>query len=371
MSNVLVTGGAGFIGSHLVNALLHKGHKVRVLDAFIKQVHGDNPRQLPSDVEVIKGDVRDREAVRKSLEGTECIFHLAAEVGVGQSMYEIHRYIDANTTGTAIFLEELIAKREQIKKLLVASSMSIYGEGAYICPSDRKMISPVPRTAKQLARHEWELRCDECEEELKPIGTPETKPPHPTSVYAVSKKDQEEYCLIVGKAYNIPTVALRFFNIYGPGQSLSNPYTGAIAIFSSRLMNNQPPLIFEDGLQSRDFTYVTDVAEANISAMESDAANYEAINVGTGIATPIIDIVPMVADGLGVNIKPQVIGKFREGDIRHCVADISKAKKLLGYEPKVALKEGITKLLDWLKEQDANDAVEKATAELKARGLVK
>lgn len=371
MSNVLVTGGAGFIGSHLVNGLLQKGHKVRVLDAFIEQVHGNNPRQLPSEVEVIKGDVRDREAVRKSLAGIDNVFHLAAEVGVGQSMYEIHRYVDANTTGTAIFLEELVALNGQIKKLVVASSMSIYGEGAYMCPGNGKMISPPPRTGEQLARREWELRCNDCDEELKPIGTPETKPLHSTSVYAVTKKDQEEYCLIIGKAYNIPTVALRYFNIYGPGQALSNPYTGAIAIFSSRLMNNQPPLIFEDGLQSRDFTYVSDVADANILAMESDASNYEPINIGTGIATSIIDIVPMVAEGLGINIESQVVGKFREGDIRHCVSDISKAKNLLGYEPKVNLKEGITKLLDWLKEQDPNDEVEKATAELQARGLVK
>jgi dTDP-L-rhamnose 4-epimerase len=187
----------------------------------------------------------------------------------------------------------------------------------------------------------------------------------------VSKKDQEEYCLIVGKAYGIPTVALRYFNIYGPGQALSNPYTGAIAIFSSRLMNNHPPLIFEDGLQSRDFTNVEDVVQANILAMESDAANYEAINVGTGIATPIRDIVPMVAEGLGVNIEPQIVEKFREGDIRHCIADISKARKLLGYEPKVALKDGIINLLEWLKQQEATDAVEKATAELQAHGLVK
>jgi dTDP-L-rhamnose 4-epimerase len=371
MAHVLVTGGAGFIGSHTVEGLLKKGHRVRVLDSFVEQVHGASPRKLPQEVELIKGDVRDRSAVAKSLNDIEVVFHLAAEVGVGQSMYQIHRYVDTNTTGTAVLLEELVARREQIKKLVVASSMSIYGEGAYICPSTGKMISPQPRTTKQLAKRQWELRCDECEEELKPIATPETKPLHSTSVYAVSKKDQEEYCLIVGKAYEIPTVALRYFNIYGPGQSLSNPYTGAIAIFSSRLMNNHPPLIFEDGFQSRDFTNVADVVQANVLAMESDAADYEAINVGTGVATPIRDIVPMVGEGLGVQLEPQIVEKFREGDIRHCVADISKARKLLGYEPKVALKDGITNLLGWLKQQEATDAVEKATAELRERGLVK
>ncbi len=370
MGKVLVTGGAGFIGSHTVNKLLDKGYDVRVLDAFIEQVHGDSPRQLPEQVEVIKGDIRDREAVNKALEGVEYVYHLAAEVGVGQSMYEIYRYIDGNTRGVAVLLEALVEKREQIKKLVVASSMSIYGEGAYECPNCGSVLAS-PRSTKQMSNLDWEVHCPNCSAELEAIPTSETKTLEPSSVYAVNKQDHEQYSLIVGKAYDIPTVALRYFNIYGPGQALSNPYTGAIAIFSSRLLNNQSPLIFEDGLQSRDFTNVADVAQANILAMEKDEANYQAINIGTGIATPIKNLIPILAEGLNVSIEPEIVNKFREGDIRHCVADISKARNLLGYEPEVSLTDGINELINWLKQQEATDSVEKATQELTAKGLVK
>ncbi len=370
MGKVLVTGGAGFIGSHTVNELLKKGYDVRVLDAFIEQVHGDSPRQLPEQVEVIKGDVRDREVVDKALEGVEYVFHLAAEVGVGQSMYEIYRYIDGNTRGVAVLLEALVERKEQIKKLVVASSMSIYGEGEYECPNCGTAY-PSPRSDEQLTENKWEVYCANCSSELKAVATSEEKVLEPSSVYAVNKQDHEQYCLIVGKAYDIPTVALRYFNIYGPGQALSNPYTGAIAIFSSRLLNNQAPLIFEDGLQSRDFTNVADVAQANILAMEKDGANYQAVNIGTGVGTPIKNLIPILAEGLNVKIEPEIINKFRKGDIRHCVADISKARKLLGYEPKVSLSDGINELIDWLKEQEATDSVELATQELNAKGLVK
>ncbi|MGE0132766.1 MAG: NAD-dependent epimerase/dehydratase family protein [Blastocatellales bacterium] len=370
MSRVLVTGGAGFIGSHLVDGLLASGREVRVLDAFVEQTHGSSPRELPPEVEVIKGDVRDRDVVEKCLEGIEVVYHLAAEVGVGQSMYEIHRYVDANTRGTAVLLEAIVERRRQIKKLIVASSMSIYGEGAYACPKCGP-VAPTSRAAAQFEAQDWELHCPDCNSALAAAPTPETKPLDPTSVYAVGKQDQEQLCLIVGRAYGVPTVALRYFNIYGVGQALSNPYTGAVAIFASRLLNGQPPLIFEDGLQSRDFTNVADVVQANLLALESDVANYKAINVGTGVATPIAQVARMLAEGLGLKIEPTIVGKFREGDIRHCVADIARAKELLGYQPTARLADGIPPLLEWVKRQSANDAVNQATDELKSRGLVR
>ena len=265
--------------------------------------------RLGAEVEVLRGDVRDQRMVDAALADVEVVYHLAAEVGVGQSMYEIHRYIDANTNGTAILLEGIVRNRDTVRKLIVASSMSIYGEGAYRT-SDGTVESPRPRPVAQLAARDWEMHSSLTDEVMQPVPTPETKPLYPTSVYAVTKQDQEQYCLIVGRAYNIPTVALRYFNVYGPGQALSNPYTGALAIFSSRLLNRQPPLVFEDGLQSRDFTNVADIVQANLLAMESDAANFQAINVGTGVATSINDAARMLARGLGLEIEPEIVGEI-------------------------------------------------------------
>ena len=367
---ILVTGGAGFIGSHLVEGLLKRGHSVRVLDAFVEQVHGDTPYELPADVEVVRADVRNRALVDQALEGVEVVFHEAAEVGVGQSMYEIERYVGANTFGTATLLQALVARCGQIKKLIVASSMSIYGEGAYECKQCGP-ASPELRTLKQLEAREWEMRCPVCSAILKPIPTPETKPIYPASVYAVTKQDQEQLCIIVGRAYGIPTVALRYFNVYGARQALSNPYTGVAAIFSSRLLNGQPPIVFEDGLQSRDFTHVDDIVQANLRAMDSDQADFQAINVGTGVSTSVLRIAELLANGLGVPAEPIIVGRFREGDIRHCYADISRAKQLLGYEPRISIEEGIPQLLHWVKERQAVDAVERATEELQSRGLIR
>lgn len=371
MSRVLVTGGAGFIGSHLVAALLKQGHSVQVLDSLVSQVHGTGRVDPPGGTDFIQADVRDRAAVDGALDGVDVVFHQAAEVGVGQSMYDIQRYVDANSNGVAVLLEAIVARRDQIKKLVVASSMSIYGEGAYVCPKSCASMKPWARPLAQLEAREWELKCADCGANLKPVPTDETKRLEPSSVYAVTKQDHEQLCLVVGRAYDIPTVALRYFNVYGPGQALSNPYTGAMAIFSSRLLNRQPPLIFEDGKQSRDFVNVADIVQANLLAMESDEANYQAINVGTGHASTIIDVARHLAEGLRVDVEPEVVGKFREGDIRHCVADITRARELLGYEPRVALKTGIEELLNWVKEQHAEDSVEKATQELAARGLVR
>jgi len=370
--NILVTGGAGFIGSHLVDALVEKGHRVRILDSIVEQVHGDKiPEFLNKDAEFIKADVCDAEAVRRALDGIDVVYHEAAEVGVGQSMYEIVRYVKANDLGTAVLLEEIIKRPGQFKKLVVASSMSIYGEGAYICAACEKSVYPQLRSSEQLEAHRWELECDACGAELKPAGTTEEKTLFPTSVYAVSKQDQEQYCLSVGRAYKIPSVALRYFNVYGTRQALSNPYTGVCAIFSARLMNDERPVIFEDGGQTRDFVHVSDIVQANLLALETDKADYQPINIGTGRPISVGEISQMLAKGLGKEIEPEFVGKFREGDIRHCVADISKARNLLNYEPKVNLEEGLTALLDWVKDQRPDDRVAAATAELASRNLVK
>lgn len=372
--HILVTGGAGFIGSHLVDALIAQGHRVRVLDALIPQVHGTldgPPSYLNPAAEFVRGDVCDTEAVAQALESIEVVYHEAAEVGVGQSMYEIRRYVRANDYGTAVLLEEMIKRPGQFRKLVVASSMSIYGEGAYRNPQTKAAEYPQLRPDEQLARREWEVYAADDATILEAVGTPETKPLFPTSVYAVTKQDQEQFCLSVGRAYRIPTVALRYFNVYGSRQALSNPYTGVCAIFSSRLLNNQVPVIFEDGAQSRDFVHVSDIVQANLLALQTDKADYEAINIGTGRPTSIKQIAELVAHGLGKDIAPEIVGKYRAGDIRHCVADISKARKLLGYAPQVTLEQGLPEVLNWVREQTAADLVAQATQELAAHQLVR
>lgn len=368
---MLVTGGAGFIGSHLVDALVTRGHRVRILDSLVPQVHGTStPPYLNPNAQYIRADVCDRGAVDDALEGIDAVFHEAAEVGVGQSMYEIQRYVRANDLGTAVLLEAILSRQDQIKKLVVASSMSIYGEGGYSCAQCGK-VSPQLRPSSQLLERRWELECAGCGDKLAAAPTTEDKPLFPTSVYAVTKQDQEQFCLVVGRTYSIPTVALRYFNVYGTRQALSNPYTGVCAIFSARLLNGHSPMIFEDGGQTRDFVHVSDIVQANLLALDTDKADYQAINIGTGIATPISAVSRLLADGLGKSIEPEIVGKYREGDIRHCVADISKARSLLGYEPRVTLERGIPELLSWVRSQAVQDQVEQATAELESRQLVR
>jgi dTDP-L-rhamnose 4-epimerase len=371
-ANVLVTGGAGFIGSHLVDALVEKGHRVRILDALVSQVHGENaaPAYLNPGAEFIAGDVCDREVVDRALEGIDIVFHEAAEVGVGQSMYEIERYVRANDLGTAVLLEAILARRPQIKKIVVASSMSIYGEGAYTCDTCGP-VAPQLRPVSQLLERCWEVQCPKCRRTLSPAPTTEEKPLFPTSVYAVTKQDQEQFCLAVGRSYGIPAVALRYFNVYGTRQALSNPYTGVCAIFSARLLNGNRQMVFEDGEQTRDFVHVSDIVQANLLALETDRADYQSINVGTGVATSIRTVSRLLAEGLGLDLEPEIVSKYREGDIRHCVADISKAKSLLGYEPQITLERGIPELLSWVREQAAKDQVASATAELESRQLVR
>ena len=362
MDTILVTGGAGFIGSHLADELLERGYGVRVLDALTEQVHGgvERPDYLSEDVELIVGDMRDRGLVREAVDGADAVVHLAARVGVGQSMYELAEYVGANSHGTAILLEALLDR--PVRKLLVASSMSIYGEGAY---------EPAPaaeRTKADLEARRWEPRGANGEG-LTPLPTPETKPPANSSVYALTKYDQERMCLVFGDAYDVPTVALRFFNAYGPRQALSNPYTGVLAIFASRLLNGRPPLVYEDGRQRRDFVSVTDVARACRLALERDDASGRVLNVGSGRSVSVLEIFDELRLVLGSDVYAEVTGKSRAGDIRHCFADISLARELLGYAPAVTLEEGIADLASWLEGQVAHDRVDAAAAELAARGL--
>jgi dTDP-L-rhamnose 4-epimerase len=366
---VLVTGGAGFVGSHTVDALLRAGCEVRIFDNLDEQVHhGRTPAWLQSEAEFIRGDMRDRDAVGHAVAGVDVVVHLAAAVGVGQSMYEIARYMAVNTQGTANLLQALLDRGAKVEKLLVASSMSIYGEGQYRCAL-HGMVAPAVRSAVQLMARDWQLRCPECDGRLQPVATAEAKPLQCSSIYALGKKDQEEMALLFGRTYNVPVVALRYFNIYGTRQSLSNPYTGVAAIFASRLMNHRSPLIFEDGRQQRDFVSVHDVVQANLLAITSSEANGCAVNIGSGVPVTIQQVAEMLAATLKVTMPAEVTAKFRAGDIRHCFADISRARKLLGYEPRHTLQEGLGELVEWLRSQRAVDRVEEASRQLATFGL--
>lgn len=371
--HALITGGAGFIGSHLADLLLARGHRVRVLDSLVPQVHGASrrpPGYLNGGVDLYVGDVRDPGAVASALRGIDCVIHLAALVGVGQSMYQVADYVDVNVRGTAVLLEAIA--RRPVQRLVVASSMSVYGEGAYV-DAEGRPCRAASRPLEQLRRAEWELR-SESGARLVPTATAEPKPPELASVYALTKFDQERLCLVLGQAYSIPTVALRFFNVYGPRQALSNPYTGVLAIFSSRLLNKQAPLLFEDGQQRRDFVSVHDVAEACLLSLQSQEAVGQVINVGSGDARTVLSVAQDIASVLKRPIEPEVTGKYRVGDIRHCFADISRAQHLLGYRPRVNFQEGLKQLGKFLEVQAqrgdiARDRTLEARRELESRGL--
>lgn len=366
---ILITGGAGFIGSHLADELLGRGHRVRVLDALVSQVHGEDavrPAYLHPDVELRVGDVLDPRAVDEALVGVDAVYHLAAMVGVGQSMYRISDYTAVNNEGTAVLLEAL--SRRPVGRLVVASSMSIYGEGLYRPPSG-PLVPGRLRPLERLKARRWEL-ADHDGRPLVPVATPESKPPELASVYALSKFDQERLCLIVGQAYGIPAVALRFFNVYGPRQALSNPYTGVLAIFASRLLNGLPPPVFEDGLQRRDFVNVRDVARACALALEAPRAAGRVINIGSGRHQTIRGVAERLASVLGrPHIGPEITQRHRAGDIRHCFADISLARELLGFSPKVEFDAGLADLASWLEGRITPDRAEEAGRELAERGL--
>ena len=371
--SVLITGGAGFIGSHLVDRLIRAGRSVRVLDALLPQVHpAGPPAYLSRDAELITGDVRDTQAIARALDGADVVVHLAAAVGVGQSMYEIRQYCDVNVMGTAALLEALVRRKDRPRRLVVASSMSIYGEGAFVCESCGPQ-APLPRPRAQLERREWGVRCPTCGRALEPIGTSESKRLIPTSIYAINKRDQEEMVLVTARSLGIPAVALRFFNVYGDRQALSNPYTGVAAIFSSALLNGRRPVIFEDGLQARDFIHVSDIAEACLRAVERTEVADEAINIGTGRPVNLVQLLELLKaeiPGTG-DIQPEILGKFREGDVRSCYADISRARQLLGFEPRVPLEQGVKALAEWVRQQTSEHRSDAALAELRHHGLVR
>ncbi len=366
---ILITGGAGFVGSHLADELLAHGHEVRVLDDLIAQVHEgrQRPDYLHKDVELIRGDVRDAPVVRRALLGVDAVYHFAARVGVGQSMYQVAEYTSANAFGTAALLAEIIER--PVERFVVASSMSLYGEGLYV--DDRGTpVTDADRSPEQLRRGRWDPSGAD-DRPLHPVPTPESKPPRLASVYALSKFDQERLALLVGNAYNIPTVALRFFNIYGTRQALSNPYTGVLAIFAARLLNGRAPQLFEDGQQRRDFVSVHDIVRACRLALEQPAERVagQAFNVGSGESRTVLDVAQLLARTLGVDVEPEITGKYRVGDIRHCFADVSHARAVLGYTPQVRLEDGLRELAAWLADQPAEDRAQLAHRELERRGL--
>jgi len=370
MKKVLVTGGAGFIGSHLVDELVKRNYEVIVIDSIDKQVHTDGiPDYINLKARYIFEDIRKKKILEEIVKEVDYIFHFAAKVGVGQSQYQIREYVDVNITGTANLLDILVNKKNNVKKLIVASSMSIYGEGLYKCEKCGN-VKPELRNFKEEKIDDWEPKCPFCNGNITPVPTPESLQIKPNSIYAITKKEQEEMSLLIGKTYNIPVVSLRFFNVYGPRQSLSNPYTGVCAIFLSRIKNDKPPVIFEDGLQTRDFIWVGDIVKACILSMEKESANYEIFNVGSGKPISIVEIANLLIKLLGKDLKPEITYKFRKGDVRHCYADISKIKEKTGFEPETTLEEGLKKLIEWAKERKAVDKFKKAHQELKKKGLV-
>lgn len=367
---VLVTGGAGFIGSFITDELVNRGHEVTIYDNLEPQVHfGRIPSYLNKHCKFIKEDVRSEEALRQALKDTDVVFHKAAMVGVGQSMYQVNRYMGSNVMGTANLLDNLINTNHNVKKIIVASSMSCYGEGSYKCEEDSE-VYPALRKKAQMEKNDWEMQCPICNKTLSPVPTKETKPLEPNSIYAISKQNQEQMVLNVGKTYGIPAVALRYFNVYGPRQSLSNPYTGVAAIFMSRIKNCNQPIVFEDGMQSRDFVSVHDIVQANMLAMESKSADYEVFNVGTGRHVTILEVAQEMARQLGSSVTSKVTGQFRPGDVRHCFADIGKIRGKLGYKPKITFEEGMAELVRWSAGQEAIDKVDEATKELRQKGLL-
>jgi dTDP-L-rhamnose 4-epimerase len=370
---VLVTGGAGFIGSHLVDRLLEAGYGVRILDALLPPVHaGGLPSFVNREAEFQQGDVRDPEAVREAVADIDVVVHFAAAVGVGQSMYKIAHYSSINVLGTATLLDVLMKGGHRPRRMIVASSMSIYGEGLYHCEGCGPQ-SPGPRSVSQLLQHDWTVRCPACSEPMESRPTPETKLVAPTSIYALNKRDQEEMTLLIGRSLGIPAVALRFFNVYGQRQALSNPYTGVGAIFSSALLNGRKPLVFEDGLQERDFIHVSDVVTACMLAIERDDIGDIVMNVGTGQATNLLHLVARLRRHIAraEEIEPEIVGRFREGDIRSCYADVRRARELLGFSARVSLEAGVKELAAWVLEQSSVDGARGALEELQQFRLLK
>jgi dTDP-L-rhamnose 4-epimerase len=373
---VLITGGAGFVGSHLADALARSGHDVTLFDNLEPQVHGQRtirPAYLAPAHRLVRGDIRDPNALTPLVQEADVVFHLAAMVGVAQSMYQVRRYTDVNAMGMATLLEVLAAQRSQLRtrKLLVASSMSIYGEGAYACDACGP-VAPRLRPVAQLSAGDWEVRCPHCGAALRPLPTDEDKPLYPTSIYAINKRDHEEMALAFGHAYALPAVALRFFNIYGSRQALTNPYTGVAAIFSGRMLAGQTPLIYEDGRQQRDFVHVSDIVQACCLAMTDARADYQVFNVGTSRPISVLEVGQLLAAELGWTGGFEITEKFRAGDIRHCFADISRVHAAIGYAPRYRFEDGVRELVAWVSEQHGvTGSSGDADQQLAAHGLVR
>ncbi len=369
MSGVLVTGGAGFVGSHLVDALLARGERVRVIDNLDPLGHPDGePAYLDPQAELVVGDLCDRRAVERALDGIDRVFHLGGAVGNGESMVNARRAVDANVGGTATLLEAVVERRDRIRRLVSASSMAVYGEGCYECPGHGTVVPP-PRPLAQLRRREWEPRCPSCAEVLQPAPTSEGAPLRPTNVYGATKRAQEELVLVLARAYGLEAVVLRYLNVYGPRQALANPYTGVAAIFAARLLNGRPPLVFEDGRQIRDLVHVADVVRATLAAMDAPAGGY-AINVAGGRRITVLELASRLASALGSRLDPHVTGEFRAGDIRHCFADVTLARELLDFEATRMLDDELPALCEWVAAQRVRERGDEAVAELRTRGLV-
>jgi dTDP-L-rhamnose 4-epimerase len=371
--NILVTGGAGYIGSHLVDALVTREYQVTVLDSLEPQVHrsGTWPSYANPKAVYVRGDVRDRAVFAPLVVSSDAVVHFAAAVSIGQSMYQVDRYVDVNTRGTALLLDILVNDKHDVQKVLVASSIGVYGEGAYHC-AVHGAVAPTIRPEQQLAARDWEQHCPQCGGHVRSVPTPEDKALYRDNIYSMTKYHQEEMVLLIGKTYGIPAVAPRFFNVYGPRQSLSNPYAGVAAIWLSRLLNGKQPVVFEDGGQLRDFVSIHDVVDCLVLMLENSGADYLPVNVGSGDTVTILEIASLLNRLLGTSIEPQVTQSGRKFDIRHNTADISRARQTLGFTPKVTLEQGFAELIGWARTTPdvAVDFFEKALDELNQKGLL-
>jgi len=372
---IVITGGAGFIGSNLARRLVSEGLDVTVLDNFLPQVHGTNlalAEDLAGRVQLIRGDVRDRGLVLSALRGADAVVHLAAETGTGQSMYEIARYADVNIQGTALLMDILTNEKSlSVSKVVVASSRAIYGEGAYVCQGHGPVF-PGARTGESLARGAFEPVCPICGDPCVSIPTSEDSRLSPTSFYGLTKQVQEQMVLMMSRAIGINAVALRYQNVFGPGQSLRNPYTGILAIFSGLARTNQEIRIFEDGKESRDFVYIDDVVEATRRALDPDVVGTQALNVGTGVGVPVLEVAERIRSYFGCVTPVRITGESREGDIRHNVADLARSRDVLGFRAKVSFPEGLTRFLDWANENEFDvSGYQRSLAELQALNLMK
>ncbi|MGI6209699.1 MAG: NAD-dependent epimerase/dehydratase family protein [Anaerolineae bacterium] len=372
---VLITGGAGFIGSHTTDALLEAGYAVRILDSLDPQVHGPEgrrPEYLSPEAELVVGDVRDADTLARALEGVDFVYHMAALTGVTQSMHDVRRYLDVGVTGTATLWDVLVNRKNRVRKVVLSSSRAVYGEGAYRCDHCEGLVYPKPRGEAQLQQRDWDCHCPTCGGVVTPAPTPEDKPLDPLSVYAHSKRFQEDICDAMSLAYDLPVVTLRYFNVYGPRQALRNPYTGIAPVFASRVRNGLPIDVYEDGLPVRDFVHVRDVVQANLLALDYPGEGMSVFNVGTGEQLTVLDMAKAICQEMGHEPRLEFNGRYRVGDIRSCYADLTRSRKELGFEPTIPFRDGVAELVEWVRTQEQEeDRYEQSLRDLRTRGLVR